>query len=51
MLSNLGTTKTQTHLSRGHTSSNEVVLGLSLYDVGEEDSTYLKQRFTMFNAQ
>ena len=41
-LTNGGKSAVVQYLSRGHTSSNEVVLGMSLYDVGDTDSTYLK---------
>ena len=34
----------------GHNSSNNVILGFELDDQNENDSTYLKQRFTLFPA-
>jgi len=46
----VSTQGTSAPLLNGHTSSNQVILALTLNDLGNEDSTVLKQRFTLFNA-
>ena len=42
--------KSSPYLSSGHDSTNDVILCLSLPDLNRKDSTYLKQRFTLFNS-
>ena len=44
------TDKSSMYLSSGHNSTNDVVLCLNLPDTNNKDSTYLKQRYTLFNA-
>lgn len=39
-----------TELSSGHNSTNDVCCCLNIPDVNNKDSTYLKQRYTLFNA-
>ena len=38
------------YLSSGHNSTNDVILCLNIPDTGNKDSTYLKQRYTLYNA-
>ena len=38
------------YLSSGHSSTNDVVLCLNIPDTNNKDSTYLKQRYTLYNA-
>ena len=44
------TDKSSMYLSSGHNSSNDVILCLNLPDTNSKDSTYLKQRYTLFTA-
>jgi hypothetical protein len=44
------TSDSNPYLSSGHQSTNDVLLGLSLADTNNKDSTYLKQRFTLSNS-
>lgn len=44
------TSESSPFLSSGHNSTNDVILCLSLPDTNNKDSTYLKQRYTLFNA-
>jgi len=47
---NGGFKNSSAYLSSGHNSSNDVILCLNLPDTNELDSTFLKQRYTLFNA-
>ena len=44
------TNDSSSYCTTGHKSTNDVYACLNLPDENEEDSTYLKQRYTLFNS-